>query len=121
VRSRFNGRARNPWNEYECGSYYARAMASYALLIALSGFSYSAVTHTFSLAPQIQAVPFTCFFSAATGWGTVTLNQTSLEIRLVEGELRIATLQVTSGGVTTTHHPDRTLLASEGKVLFLLN
>ena len=39
VRSRYTGRVRNPWNEYECGNYYARAMSSYALLIALSGFS----------------------------------------------------------------------------------
>jgi len=28
LRSRYDGRVRNPWNEYECGSYYARAMAS---------------------------------------------------------------------------------------------
>jgi uncharacterized protein (DUF608 family) len=32
LRSRYDGRIRNPWNEYECGNYYARAMASYALL-----------------------------------------------------------------------------------------
>ena len=43
LRSRYDGRVRNPWNEYECGNYYARAMASYALLGALSGFRYSAV------------------------------------------------------------------------------
>ena len=42
VRSRYAGHVRNPFNEYECGSYYARAMASYALLGALSGFRYSA-------------------------------------------------------------------------------
>ncbi len=32
VRERFDGERRNPWNEFECGSNYARAMASYALL-----------------------------------------------------------------------------------------
>ncbi len=40
IRSRFDGEKRNPWNEFECGSNYARSMASYALLNALSGFSF---------------------------------------------------------------------------------
>lgn len=34
VRERHNGKARNPFNEPECGSYYARAMAAWALLEA---------------------------------------------------------------------------------------
>ena len=34
VRDRHNGANRNPFNEPECGSYYARAMASWALLEA---------------------------------------------------------------------------------------
>jgi uncharacterized protein (DUF608 family) len=34
VRGRHDGRRRNPFNEPECGSYYARAMASWALLDA---------------------------------------------------------------------------------------
>ncbi len=34
VRDRHNGANRNPFNEPECGSYYARAMASWALLDA---------------------------------------------------------------------------------------
>jgi len=46
VRSLYDGHTRNPWNEYERGSYYARVMSSYALLIALSGFRYSAPTRT---------------------------------------------------------------------------
>lgn len=33
-RRRYDGTVRNPFNEYECGHYYARAMASYALLQA---------------------------------------------------------------------------------------
>src|SRR5208283_3217694 len=38
ARSRYDGEVRNPFNEYECGSYYARAMSSYALLTGLAGF-----------------------------------------------------------------------------------
>jgi uncharacterized protein (DUF608 family) len=37
VRSRHNGANRNPFNEPECGSYYARSMASWALLDAWKG------------------------------------------------------------------------------------
>ena len=32
ARDRYDGRIRNPFNEYECGHWYARAMASYGLL-----------------------------------------------------------------------------------------
>ena len=35
-RSRYDGTTRNPYNEYECGHFYARAMASYGLLLAMS-------------------------------------------------------------------------------------
>ena len=34
IRQRYDGERRNPWNEFECGSNYARSMASYALLNA---------------------------------------------------------------------------------------
>lgn len=113
LRSRFDGRARNPWNEYECGSYYARAMASYGLLIALSGFSYSAVAHTLTLAPRLQTEPFTCFFSTATAWGTVTLNQETIEVQVIEGELRVETLRLSHGDEVITRHPGVTIRAGE--------
>ena len=41
VRERHRGDRRNPWDEFECGHHYARSMASYAVLTALSGFSYN--------------------------------------------------------------------------------
>ena len=40
VRDRYRGDNRNPWNEMECGSNYVRSMASYAGLLALSGFGF---------------------------------------------------------------------------------
>ena len=42
-RDRYDGRIRNPFNEYECGHWYARAMSSYGLLQALTGVRYDAV------------------------------------------------------------------------------
>ena len=92
LRDRHDGRVRNPWNEYECGNYYARAMASYALLGALSGFRYSAVERSLYFSPRLPADPFRCFFSTASAWGTVTLTQKALTIDVVEGELTVESI-----------------------------
>ena len=43
IRDRYDGRKRSPFNEAECGHHYARAMASWAAILALSGFHYSAL------------------------------------------------------------------------------
>jgi uncharacterized protein (DUF608 family) len=98
LRSRYDGQARNPWNEYECGSYYARAMASYALLIALTGFRYDASTKTLYLAPRLSTSPLRFFFSTASGWGTVTIEDEAVEIHLVEGELQVDQIELERGG-----------------------
>jgi uncharacterized protein (DUF608 family) len=119
ARSRYDGRARNPWNEYECGNYYARAMSSYALLIALSGFQYSAPTHTLMIEPRLEVDPFTCFFSTASGWGTFSLQAGRLEIRLAEGCLAVDTLRVNQAGRTTVLHPGITARAGEVTIIYL--
>ena len=69
VRDRYDGQRRNPWNEVECGSHYARALASWSVLLALSGFSWSAPERRLSFAPRVNERDFRCFFSAGTGWG----------------------------------------------------
>ena len=97
LRSRYDGRVRNPWNEYECGNYYARAMASYALLGALSGFRYSAVEKTLCFAPKLKVRPFAAFFSAASGFGVVHLSDHELRVQVIEGELEIEKLVLTEG------------------------
>jgi hypothetical protein len=97
LRSRYDGRIRNPWNEYECGNYYARAMASYALLGALSGFRYSAVQKTLWFGPQLSIRPFKTFFSTASGFGTIELGDQSLSVQLLEGVLQLEKLVLTHG------------------------
>ncbi len=59
VRDRYDGipRApipRNPWNEIECGGHYARAMSSWSLLLAVTGWNYDATKGTLSLAPRLE-------------------------------------------------------------------
>ena len=100
VRSRYDGRTRNPWNEYECGNWYARAMASYSLLGALAGFRYSAVERTLWFGPQLSTRPFKSFFSTASGFGTIALDERSVSIQMIEGELPIEKLALTVGGET---------------------
>jgi hypothetical protein len=117
TRSRYDGRIRNPWNEYECGNYYARAMASYALLAALSGFRYSAVSQTLWLAPKLEIRPFQIFFSTATGFGTLRIHSNSLKITVVEGEVHLRRLVLERGG--KSRDLTLNLLAKPGKAVEL--
>jgi uncharacterized protein (DUF608 family) len=100
LRSRYDGRTRNPWNEYECGNWYARAMSSYSLLGALSGFRYSAVERTLWFGPRLNIRPFKSFFSAASGFGVIALDGKSVSVHMIEGELSIEKLALTLGGET---------------------
>ena len=70
VRERYDGQKRNPWDEVECGHHYARAMSSWALLLALSGFSYSAPQARLGFEPKIYPEDFRTFFTTGTGWGS---------------------------------------------------
>jgi len=100
LRSRYDGRVRNPWNEYECGNYYARAMSSYALMGSLSGFRYSAVEKCVWFGPKLQVRPFRSFFSAASGFGAITLDARALRIQLTEGELPLRRVLLSDAGQT---------------------
>ena len=73
-RDRYDGRVRNPFNEYECGHWYARAMSSYALLFGLSGARYDAVEKVLYLEPSIKG-DFRCFLATASGYGTVGVRK----------------------------------------------
>jgi hypothetical protein len=117
ARSRYDGRVRNPWNEYECGSYYARAMASYALLGALSGFRYSAVQRTLWFGPKLEKRPFTTFFSTATGYGTISMSKRALKISMIEGRLAIEHVKLTLGSKVADYNISA--VATPGRKVFL--
>ncbi len=73
VRKRYDGIRRNPFNEYECGHWYARAMASYGLLQGLTGIRYDAVEKKMYIDSR-SGNDFNCFFSCESGFGSVGLK-----------------------------------------------
>lgn len=88
-RDRYDGRIRNPFNEYECGHWYARAMSSYALLQAISGARYDAVEKVLYLRPSVRG-DFRCFISTATGYGLVGVRNGKPFIEVVSGSIPIS-------------------------------
>jgi hypothetical protein len=101
VADRYDGLRRNPWNEVECGSHYARALASWSVLMALSGYRYSAIDQQLGFAPVINAGDFRCFFAAGPAWGVYSqrLENSAQAIRLevVHGELPLRLLNLKHG------------------------
>lgn len=84
-RDRYDGRIRNPFNEYECGNWYARAMSSYGMLQGLTGVRYDAVDKTLFIDSQIG--DFTTFLSTETGFGNVGLKNGKPFLKVVHGKI----------------------------------
>jgi hypothetical protein len=102
VRRRHDGQRRNPWNEPACGHHYARGMSSWAALLALSGFHYSAVERRLTLTPRVHRANFRSFWSAPSGWGSFTQTasppQQKVRVETVEGTLAVARLVLEAAG-----------------------
>ena len=93
---------RNPWCEIECGGHYTRAMSSWSLLLALSGYYYDGPRRVLRFAPRHQTDDFRCFFSAPEGWGSVAQKSRgqlqTTEISVKSGQVRIKTLELATNG-----------------------
>lgn len=126
VRDRYDGVRRNPWDEIECGHHYARAMASWSLLLAFSGFEYSAPARMLRFRPRINLKSVHCFFCAGTAWGTYSQERAEGEVlsrvRIEEGSLTIAELRVpyrgTKGRITTSLPAETAVQAGEAVIRF---
>jgi hypothetical protein len=84
-RERYNGRVRNPFNEYECGSWYARAMSSYALIEGLTGVRFDAVDRILYIDSRIG--DFTSFLSTETGFGNIGLKNGKPFMKVAYGSI----------------------------------
>jgi non-lysosomal glucosylceramidase len=93
ARARHDGSRRNPWNDIECGSYYIRALSSYALVNAYSGLSFDQRCAEIGFRPA-RAGDATYFWSAGRGWGVVELKGSIVTLAVKGGELAVSRLRL---------------------------
>ena len=99
VRDRYDGARRNPWNEIECGSNYARSMASWGAIVILSGFSFDASAGHIGFDPKLQSGgEFRSFWSGGNAHGTVMIGDGGVTLSVAGGELCLASLGLPAGG-----------------------
>lgn len=99
IDERYNGTNHNPWNEIECGDHYARALASWGVMLALEDYDYNGPEGNLSFAPRLKPEKFGGFFTSAKGWGNLMQKQTNNtqadELQLKYGELHLKQVTVT--------------------------
>lgn len=100
IRERYDGKRRSPFNEAECGHHYARAMASWAAVLALTGFEYDGVTARLTFAPATK--PAVQFWSNGGAWGTFRQeperDTISCHLAVREGRVKLQTFTLTGFG-----------------------
>jgi non-lysosomal glucosylceramidase len=97
IRARFDGEKRNPFDEPECGHHYARAMAAWSAPMALSKFNYNGVEKSI----HFTATPGTYFWSNGAAWGTCKVENNTLELSVLFGQLALKKAELEGTGAVT--------------------
>ncbi|GEM_PF-18219 len=130
VRDRYDGvpRApmpRNPWNEIECGGHYARALANWSLLLALTGWDYDGVERVLRLTPPpaeaMDGGKFRAFWSGPAAWGIMERESDGgaggpvrqVTLRVVEGRFPAARIEL--GGIREAENVQAVTVTRSGK------
>lgn len=97
--ARHDGTRRNPYNEVECGDHYARSMAGWTVLGAITGQQFDACRQRLVLAP-LEALAtrpgdegsIRLPFVTGDAWGTCALRDGLAELTVVHGSLTLREL-----------------------------
>lgn len=90
IRDRFDGLKRNPFDEPECGRHYGRAMASWAAVLALSGFEYSGIDNSMTFDNKEG----TYFWSNGYAWGKCDIKGKDITLSVLSGELKLSSFSI---------------------------
>lgn len=93
IRDRYDGKKRNPWNEIECGSNYARAMSSFALIPIFSGFEFDMPKKYIGFSPIIKS-DFKCLWSVGNSWGDFILQGKEARIKIKGEPLTLSSIKI---------------------------
>ena len=98
IRDRFDGKKRNPFDEAECGHHYVRAMASWASVLAWTGFQYSAVDKSMAFATKEGVF----FWSNGYAWGTIQQQPDKqgikIEFKVENGSVKLQKIKLKGFG-----------------------
>jgi non-lysosomal glucosylceramidase len=122
IRARYDGKKRNPYNEAECGHHYGRALASWAMVNAWSGFLYHAPRQSLTLSR-----PGNGFWATHGNWGSYALRKSArgstLSLQVLSGQLHVQSITTPLGHwqgtsrLLSTLNPSRFELASHPEIL----
>jgi hypothetical protein len=114
IRARYDGRKRNPFDEAECGHHYARALASWGLIPACTGFHYSAREAVLAFATPAGRVRWP--WAADGAWGVVEIvrrkRAARVNLTVLHGRLTLQRLELAGYGQLIL--PRRRTLAAAG-------
>ena len=95
IRGRYAGYNRNPYNEMECGSNYARSMASWALIPLLSGFTYDMTRGEIGFNPARKSgEAFSTVWSVDGVWGTVAVDDYAVTVQKCGGDAPVSRIRL---------------------------
>ena len=106
IRDRYDGRKRSPFDEAECGHHYARAMASWAGVLALTGFHFSAPAKEM----MVNTIDGQTFWSTGYAYGTLTQDGTKgkekkVRLKVLNGTITLQTLTLNGFGKVSLDKP----------------
>jgi non-lysosomal glucosylceramidase len=112
IRKRYDGLKRNPFDEAECGYHYVRSMASWASVIALTGFNFSGVTKTM----QINSEDGSYFWCNGYSWGNCTVsgkgNTKEVKMEVFGGSLELKEFKLKNFGGRILRDKDSLIIKS---------
>ncbi len=96
IHERYHPLKRNPYNEVECSDHYSRAMASWGVFTAVSGFEYDGPAGRLAFSPKVSPNDFRSAFTTAEGWGSFSQKhengRSRCELTVTWGQLRLSQL-----------------------------
>lgn len=93
VCDRYRGYNRNPWNEIECGSNYARSMASFALIPIISGMRFDLTRGMLGFDPLTGHEGFRTVWFTGNAWGNLTIGEET-RLTVISGEMKLERLEL---------------------------
>ncbi|MGC9065635.1 MAG: GH116 family glycosyl hydrolase [Candidatus Ratteibacteria bacterium] len=93
ARKRHDGTKRNPFDEYECGHWYGRALSSYGLILSYTGLKYDGLEKTLYF-KRFRKGNFKVFFSTEGGWGIAGIKNRKPFVQVLHGKIDIKKIQI---------------------------